>query len=77
MLLIYVLQGLSEVAVEGRRVGVTDPEVNLFVCEATFSTLTNVNFDTERFIHMINNSVALRESLKVRVKPSLSSIPDR
>jgi len=67
-LLIYVLQGLSQVAVEGRRVGVTDPEVNLFVCEATFSTLTNVNFDNERFIHLINKGVALRESLKVRVK---------
>jgi len=73
-LLIYVLQGLSQVAVEGRRVGVTDPEVNLFVCEATFSTLTNVNFDNERFIHLINKGVALRESLKVRVKQAGDSI---
>jgi len=73
-LLIYVLQGLSQVAVEGRRVGVTDPEVNLFVCEATFSTLTNVNFDNERFIHLINKGVALRESLKVRVKQAGGSI---
>ncbi len=73
-LLIYVLQGLSQVAVEGRRVGVTDSEVNLFVCEATFSTLTNVNFDNERFIHLINKGVALRESLKVRVKQAGGSI---
>ncbi len=73
-LLIYVLQGLSQVSAEGRRVGVTDSEVNLFVCEATFSTLTNVNFDTERFIHLINKGVALRESLKVRVKQAGGSI---
>ena len=73
-LLIYVLQGLSQVSVEGRRVGVTDSEVNLFVCEATFSTLTNVNFDTERFIQLIKKGVALRESLKVRVKQAGGSI---
>jgi hydroxylamine reductase len=59
-LLIYVLQGLSQVAVEGRKVGVTDPDVNLFVCEGTFSTLTNVNFDNERFVALINRGVELR-----------------
>ena len=66
-LLIHVLQGLSLYAVEGRKKGVTDPEVNLFTCEATFSTLTNVNFDAERFVALINRGVALRESLKTRV----------
>ena len=53
-LLIHVLQGLSLYAVEGRKNGVTDPEVNLFTCEATFSTLTNVNFDADRFVNLIN-----------------------
>ena len=66
-LLIHVLQGVSQVAVEGRKVGVDDPEVNLFVCEGTFSTLTNVNFDEERFVAMIKRGVELRESLKARV----------
>ena len=73
-LLIYVLQGLSQVALEGRKAGVTDPEVNLFVCEGTFSTLTNVNFDTERFVALINKAVALRESLKTKVKQSGGSV---
>jgi hydroxylamine reductase len=73
-LLIYVLQGLSQVALEGRKAGVTDPEVNLFVCEGTFSTLTNVNFDTERFIALINKAVALRESLKTKVKQAGGSV---
>ena len=66
-LLVHVLQGLSLYAVEGRKNGVTDPEVNFFTCEATFSTLTNVNFDAERFVALINRGVELRESLKVRV----------
>jgi hydroxylamine reductase len=67
-LLVYVLQGLSQVAEEGRKAGVTDPEVNLFVCEGIFSTLTNVNFDNERFVALIHKGVALRESLKEKVR---------
>ena len=50
-LLVYALKGLSLYAVEGRKVGVVDPEVNDFTCKAVFSTLTNVNFDL--FQHMM------------------------
>jgi hydroxylamine reductase len=67
-LLIHVLQGVSQVAIEGRKNGFSDPEVNLFVCEGTFSTLTNVNFDADRFTALINKGVALRESLKAKVE---------
>ncbi len=67
-LYIHALQGLSLVAVEGRRVGVTDPEVDLFTSEGVFSTLTNVNFDADRFQEWITRCVTLRESLKKRVK---------
>lgn len=67
-LLIYSLQGLSQVAVEGRKVGISDREVNVFTCEASFSTLTNVDFDPERFVKLINRSVELREGLKAKVK---------
>ncbi len=51
-LLIYSLQGLSQVAVEGRKVGVSDRDVNVFTCEAAFSTLTNVDFDPERLVNV-------------------------
>lgn len=67
-LLIYTLKGLSLYAIEGRKVGVNDREVNVFTCEATFSTLTNVNFNPERFITLINRCVELRENLKGKVK---------
>ncbi len=67
-LLIHALKGLSLYAVEGRKVGVTDSEVNVFTCEAVFSTLTNVDFDTERFVVLINRCVELRESLKQKVQ---------
>ena len=67
-LLIYSLQGLSQVAVAGRQVGVSDKEVNVFTTEAAFSTLTNVDFDPARFVKLINRAVELREGLKAKVK---------
>ncbi len=67
-LLIYSLQGLSQVAVAGRQAGVSDKEVNVFTVKAAFSTLTNVDFDPERFVKLIRQSVDLREGLKAKVK---------
>ena len=65
-LLLYALKGLSQVAVEGRKVGVSDHEANVFTCKGVFSTLTNVNFDPERFVTLIQTTVDLRESLKAK-----------
>ena len=63
-LLIYALKGLSLYAVEGRKEGVNENDVNVFTCEALFSTLTNVDFDPERFMSLINRTVGLRDNLK-------------
>jgi hydroxylamine reductase len=67
-LLIYALKGLALYAVEGRKMGVFDPEVNDFTCKAMFSTLTNVNFDPDRFVQLIRRCVVLRENLREKVK---------
>jgi len=64
----HSLKGLGLVAHEARRAGVIDEKVNRFTAEALFSTLTNVNFDEERFVEYINEAVELRESLKKQVK---------
>ena len=66
-LLIYMLKGLSLYAVEGRKVGISDHEVNVFTCKATFSTLTNVDFDSNRFIELINECARLRDKLKKEI----------
>ncbi len=66
-LLIYAVKGLSLFAIEGRKVGVSDPEVNRFTCEAVFSTLTNVDFDNERIVSLINETFRLRDALKGKV----------
>jgi len=62
-LLIYSLKGLSVIALEVRELGMKVPQVNHFVVEAMFSTLTNVNFDPDRFPPLIRRAVELRESL--------------
>ena len=67
-LLIYSLKGLALYAVEGRKVGVSDQAANVFTCEALFSTLTNVNFDSERFVGLIKRAIELRDALKEKVK---------
>jgi len=67
-LLVYALKGLSLYAVEGRKAGINDREINVFTCKALFSTLTNVDFDLERFIELIHRCVGLREELKKKVR---------
>jgi hydroxylamine reductase len=54
--------------VEGRKVGVKDQDVNVFLTKALFSTLTNVDFDPKRFETLIHKSVELRELLAAKVK---------
>jgi len=67
-LLLYSLMGLSQVAVEGRKVGVSDNDTNVFTVKAAFSTLTNVDFDPDRFMDLIRQSTTLREKLKTQVE---------
>ncbi len=67
-LLTYALKGLGVVATEGRKVGVTDPETNVFTVKAMFSCLTNVNFDAARFPGLILDTVGLRNRLVGKVK---------
>ncbi|MEE4261062.1 MAG: hydroxylamine reductase [Desulfobacteraceae bacterium] len=67
-LLNYVVKGLSQVAVEGRKVGINDQKVNQFTSKAIFSTLTNVDFDPERFVDLINEAVEKRDALKEKVQ---------
>jgi len=63
-LLIYACAGLAEVALLAEEKGVKKPELDFFLMEAMFSTLTNVDFDPERIRDYIEKAVELRESIK-------------
>jgi hydroxylamine reductase len=67
-LLVHALRGLSLNALEGRKVGVNERDVNVFINEAMFSTLTNVNFDAQRIADLVHRAVDLRESLAAKVQ---------
>jgi hydroxylamine reductase len=74
-LLIYAVKGLSQVALAAGREGISDAEVNKFACEAIFSTLTNVDFDNDRFVAMINQCVTLRDGLKAKLSVDFTNGP--
>ncbi len=67
-LMTYVLKGMASVAVAGRKVGVEDHEVDVFTAEGLFTTVTNVNFDPDRFVTFIHRAAKLRDALKGKVK---------
>ena len=67
-LLIYTLKGLSQVATAARKNKIIDEKADMFVCKALFSTLTNVNFDPNRFVELIKQSVQIRDSLRKKVQ---------
>lgn len=63
-LMIYTLKGISILANKGRAAGVTFPKVDKFVFDGLFMTITNANFDDDKFVLKINEGLALREEVK-------------
>ena len=63
-LLIYALRGLSLYAVEAGKKGIAVEGLGPFTAEALFATLTNVNFDADRFPALIKKAVEYREGLR-------------
>ncbi len=79
-LLIYLLKGISFWANKAKKYGVRDEEVDLFVAEGLFSTITNVNFDKDRMVELIEKAFELRDKIKEKVlsydEESKETIPD-
>jgi hydroxylamine reductase len=63
-LLVHACKGLSQVAHAARQAGVKDREADVFVIQALFSTLTNVNFNPADFEKSIRKAVSLREKIR-------------
>jgi hydroxylamine reductase len=75
--LVYALQGLSVVALDARKAGIVDHEVDVFTVKALFSTLTNVDFDPLRFVDLIGRCAVLRDALKNRAKKAGAIIDEK
>jgi hydroxylamine reductase len=63
-LLIHATKGLSMFAHRARKLGAQDRELDMFIVEALFSTVTNVNFDPDRLAGLVRKAAALRDKAK-------------
>ncbi len=63
-LLIYQLKGLSHYTSALRLAGVENEAANLFITDSLFMTITNANFDYDRFVNRIRGGFKLRSQLK-------------
>lgn len=50
--LIYIAKGISAYLYHSRELGYTDSEIEHFLANGLYTTLTNVNFDAERFVEI-------------------------
>jgi hydroxylamine reductase len=69
-LLIYTLRGISQLSLKAAKIGVENEKINVFVCEALFSTLTNTNFNPDSIIGYIKKASKLRKQLFDKIKAS-------
>lgn len=74
-LLIYTLKGISIYAVQARGLHLVRKDVEKFIMESLFSTITNANFDKNRFIERIQEGLILREDLKQAIIRVGGTIP--
>jgi len=65
--LIWLTKGISYWAVVGRKHEIDDGEINLFVAESLFTTITNVNFSAESIGNMIERAFYLKDRIMKEV----------
>lgn len=65
-LLIHVLKGIGIYGDRLKEYGVLDRETSLFVVQCLFATITNVNWDNDRFVAMIREGLKRRDQLRER-----------
>jgi len=65
-LLIYVLRGIAIYGEKASELGISSKKNGLFVAQALFTTITNANWDNDRFIELIKEALKRREALKER-----------
>ena len=76
-LLIYVCKGISVFGVKLKEKGTVDKEAGRFICEALFTTITNVAWDDDVIIDWIKKALKVRDAVKEKLGDSISgALPD-
>jgi len=63
-LLIYVLKGISVWGKRAVELRVFERDASVFITEALFATITNANFDDDRFVVMIKEGLVIRQRVR-------------
>ncbi|MCL6519224.1 MAG: hydroxylamine reductase [Armatimonadetes bacterium] len=63
-LLVYATEGISMYAHRARQLGSSDRTVDVFVLEALFSTVTNVDFDADRIEELVRKAAEIKEKAR-------------
>jgi hydroxylamine reductase len=63
--LLHVTKGVAMYAHRAARLGMRDRDIDVFTVEALFSTVTNVNFNSESIALLIQKAAAIREEAKL------------
>ena len=75
-LLVYALQGVSFWADKARAAGKSDVEIDRFVIEGLFTTVTNVDFDPANIEKSLRKAAKIRDKAQALAGPVAGTIPD-
>ena len=67
-LLIYTLKGISILGLKADEINMCIPEVDKMLVDGLFMTITNANFDEDRFIKKIKEALKIRDELKAKLE---------
>jgi len=63
-LLVFILKGLGELGEIAAEKGMLTDQLGEFICASLFTTITNANFDDDRFYAQIDRAIKIRDELK-------------
>ncbi|MBU1107127.1 MAG: hydroxylamine reductase [Candidatus Riflebacteria bacterium] len=63
-LLVFVLKGISELSELAAEKKMLTDDIGEFICASLFTTITNANFDSERFYAQIARAIEIRDNLR-------------
>lgn len=76
-LLMYLTKGVSFYTVRNRELGIENNAADKFIVESLFMTITNANFDYDRFVTRIREALKLREELKETYLKAGGKLPEK
>jgi len=75
-ILVFLSKGISFYTTRLRELGIENDLANKFIVDSLFMTITNANFDHERFVVRVREALKLRDELKASLIKAGGKIPE-